>query len=58
MRNRKNSWLVPAFVLVAGIFNLMNDSQDSTIRTLWYILTPIALLLLIFRLHQRFKSPN
>ena len=58
MKNRKFSWIAPAFVLAAGIFNLMNDNIDGTIRTLWYILTPIALLLLIYRLYQQFKSPN
>lgn len=58
MYKRKNGWIVPALVLAAGIFNLMNDNVDGTIRTLWYILTPIALLLLIFRLYQRAKSPD
>jgi hypothetical protein len=56
MDNKKYGWVAPALVFVAGIFNLLNKNLDGTIRTLWYIITPIALLLMILRIYRQAKT--
>jgi hypothetical protein len=58
MKNRKFDWVIPAIVVITGIFNLLNTNIDGTIRTLWWVLTPVALILLMYRLYQRFQSKN
>lgn len=58
MKERKGSWVAPAIVLVTGIFYLLNKNIDSTIRTIWYILTPIALFLVLLHLAQLLKRKD
>jgi cytochrome c-type biogenesis protein CcmH/NrfF len=57
MNTFKNTrFIIPALVLVMGIFNLLNPNTTGNMRTFWWFLTPFALLVGLARLYMFYKQ--
>lgn len=54
--NTKHSWIISAIVMFTGIINLKDKDLDPDMRTIWWVLTPLALVVLIYRWLQMIKE--
>lgn len=57
MKVFKNTRLIlPALVVVMGIFNLLNPNTDPAMKTFWWFLTPFALCIGLLRGYMFYKQ--
>lgn len=53
---KKHRWVISALVLFTGIFNLQNKSLDNDLKIVWWVLTPVSLVILIYRWVEMIKE--
>lgn len=56
--NQRFRWVLPLLVFITGVFYLLNPTVDKTIKSLWWVLTPLALVLTVFRIYLIVKEKN
>ncbi len=48
--------IIPTLLFIVGCYNLMNPTLQPELTTLWWFLTPFALLIGLFRVYMFYKE--